>query len=152
MHKQNFGKMKLINLLFGLFIILIIFTSCSNDSEDEISCELKLKILDSQDNNLVETGFYNSDTVFIYQENLETKSNFDYDNIESTLSISTSVFNVDNMDNDFLLYLNHMDTDTLKIDYERDPTVPCLGGLVLKGVIHNGQELTKQGDIYIIEK
>lgn len=140
-------------IVIVVFSFLIIFTGCSDNSEDEISCELKLKIMDNQDNNLLETGFYNSDTIFLFQDNLEYKYSFDYDNVEYVLSISTVELRNYNMDNDFLLYLNMSDTDTLKINYERDPSVPCLGGgLIIKGLKYNGLEITKLDDYYIILK
>lgn len=138
--------------LFGLFIFLIAFTSCTDDSKDEINCELKIKIIDNLDNNLLETGFYNSDTIFLFQDTYETKSYFDIESAESILSMATRILNTFNPDHEIFLYLNHFDTDTLEITYEIDPAIQCLGGFNLKTIKHNGQELIKKGDTYIIEK
>ncbi|NOQ26448.1 MAG: hypothetical protein GQ564_13910 [Bacteroidales bacterium] len=140
---------------FGLFISLIIFTACPDNSEEEFNCELKFKIIDrhNNNNNLLQTSIYNSDTIYLFQDNLEIKSVFSFNNVENTLSISTGQLNTYNMDRDFLLYLNKHDTDTLKINYERDPSTPCLGsGLIIKSLKCNGHELSQQGDFYIIEK
>lgn len=145
--------MRLMKIIFGLCISVIIFTACPDNSEDEFNCELKFKIIDKQSNNLLQTSFYNSDTIYLFQDNLKIKSAFNFNNVEYTLLISTGQLNTYNMDKDFLLYLNKEDTDTLKMNYERDPSIPCFGGgLIIKSLKYNGLELSKQGDFYIIEK
>ena len=144
--------MKLIKLVFGFFAFWLILVGCSNDNEEQFDCEVKFEIIDRNNTNLLEIGSYHSDTVFIYQDNSEERSNFEFDNEKGILSISIGVFNTENIDGEFYLYLNHLDSDTLKISYERDPTIPCSGGLVLNGINYNGSLLTKQGDVYYIEK
>ena len=152
MHKQNFRKMNLKRIVFGLLIVLIIFESCSDNSDENICCELKIKIIDNLDNNLLETRFYNSDTIFLFQDNIETKSYFDIDSVANILSLSTRILDTYNMNNEFILYLNQLDTDTLKIEYENDPNIQCLGGLKLKFLKHNGQLVEKHNDVYFIMK
>jgi hypothetical protein len=142
----------LIKLVFSFFAFWFILASCSNDNEDQFDCEVKFEIINNNDTNLFEIGAYDSDTVFIFQDNSEEKSFFEYDSETNILSISVKVFNTENIDSEFYLYLNHLDKDTLTINYERDPTIPCSGGLVLNGINYNGSFLTKQGDIYYIEK
>lgn len=151
--KHNFGSMRFKKNAFGLFISLIIFTACPDNSDDEFNCELKFKIIDRQNNNLLQTSFYNSDTIYLFQDNLEIKSVFSFNKVENTLSISTMQLNTYNMDRDFLLYLNKQDIDTLTMNYERDPSTPCLGnGLIIKSLNYNGHDLSQQRDFYLIEK
>jgi hypothetical protein len=145
--------MRLIKIVIGLICFLIIFTACPDNSDDEFSCELKMKIIDNRHNNLLETSFYNSDTILLFQDNTDFKSTFRFDDIEYVLSITTGELRNFDLDRDLIFYLNMTDTDTLKISYETDPTNPCLGGgMTITGVNYNGQDLILEGDVYKIIK
>lgn len=109
--------------LFWFSVIVFSFSSCSFQCEDCFTPppEIRLKIVDSEGNNLVESGIYAPDSIQLYyidngnrkEVGFELPTYYPY-YVYTIYTTELTWLSIDKTQ-DFYLRLNYLDTDTLTV-------------------------------------